>query len=278
MTDTDRPILSIWAHYDDDLIFGNPTIDDAIVRGLPVTSVFLTRSDAGRGHDYVAGRELGLRRAYERMHGSALTWHESERALAQGAIIRTWTAREGAVTLATLGLPDGRPNGAGFPETGHQSLRRVLEAASPHIAPLDGGPPLTAESLVDAIGQIIHEHAGHRILAHAPASAGPWGREDHSDHWSTGEFVRRALGPAGLTDDAVSWRVGYPGAKLPETHSAAELARKVEIFRAYAEHDPVVAREDAEATLALRGFGQWLRRCYAIVPGELMPAAVSSSA
>ena len=47
MTDTDRPILSIWAHYDDDLIFGNPTIDDAILVGLPVTSVFLTRARRG---------------------------------------------------------------------------------------------------------------------------------------------------------------------------------------------------------------------------------------
>ena len=71
MTAENPSVLSIWAHYDDDLIFGNPAIDAAIGRGEPVTSVFLTGSDAGRGMQYAADREHGLRLAYEHMRGAA---------------------------------------------------------------------------------------------------------------------------------------------------------------------------------------------------------------
>ncbi|MEZ3162111.1 PIG-L family deacetylase [Microbacterium sp. BWT-B31] len=267
------PVLSIWAHYDDDLIFGNPTIDTAVVRGAPVTTVFLTCSDAGRGAAYVAGREQGLKHAYEHMHGAPLTWRVGQRRI-QDVPVLTWTAVEAPITLGTLGLPDGRPNGAGFPETGSQSLRQVLEETADGITPLTGGPRVSGEHLVDVIADLLERHAGGRILAHAPASAGPLAREDHSDHWSTGEFVRRAAARAGIGDDGVSWRIGYPSVGLPATHDEAVLRRKVEVFRTYAAHDPVVARDDPEETLALRGFGQWLRRSYGIDPATGTPTAL----
>lgn len=260
-------MLSIWAHYDDDLIFGNPTISSAVAAGAAVTTFFLTASDAGRDVDYTVGREKGIRLAYERMHGAPLRWEKRESRISGGATVTTWRADAAPITLSTLGLPDGRPNGTGFPVTGNMSLRQLLEGDREDITPLGGGTALTADGLTALLAELLDEHAGADVLAHAPMSAGPWAREDHSDHWSTGEFVRRAA----RHDERISWRIGYPSAKLPPNLSGAALEEKVDIFRVYAAHDPVVARDDVAETLALRGFGEWLRRGYELRDGTPTP-------
>ena len=271
MVESPRPVLSIWAHYDDDLIFGCPTIDTALAAGAPVTTLFLTASDAGRDADYVHGRAHGLRLAYEFMHGSALTWRERSTTLDGGAMATVWEAASAPLTLMTLGLPDGRPNGTGFDATGNASLRQLLEGSRDEIDPIGGGTALTATSLTEAISDVmigmLRAHPDTRLLTHAPRIGGPLTERDHSDHWSTGAFVRRAIESGAAAFAGVSWRIGYPSAMLPATLAGAVLARKVDVFRAYAAHDPVVARPDAAATLELRGFGDWLQREYELVDG-----------
>lgn len=255
-------ILSIWAHYDDDLIFGNPTISSAIAAGSAVSTVFLTGSDAGRGHEYTAGREVGIRKAYERMLGASLTWTESLTKRGS-ALLKTWTADSAPITLSTLGLPDGRPNGAGFESTGSMSLRQLLEGDIDEIRTLDGDP-VTEIMLLELLSGLLTAHDGAQVLAHAPMSYGPLAREDHSDHWATGEYVLRAAQASGRED--ISFRIGYPCVQLPATLTGERLAEKVDVFRVYAAHDPVVARGTVAETLALRGFGEWLRREYALTP------------
>lgn len=269
MVQSPRPVLSIWAHYDDDLIFGCPTIDTAVTAGAPVTTLFLTASDAGRDADYVRGRAHGLRLAYEVMHGSALTWRERSTTLDGGAMATVWEAASAPITLMTLGLPDGRPNGTGFEATGNASLRQLLEGGRDEIDPIEAGTALTAGSLTKAISDVmlgmLRAHPDSRLLTHAPRIGGTLTERDHSDHWSTGAFVRRAIDEAAPQVQSVSWRIGYPSAALPATLSGAVLARKVDVFRAYAAHDPVVARPDAASTLELRGFGDWLQREYELI-------------
>lgn len=271
-------VLSVWAHYDDDLIFGCPTIDRAVAAGEHVTTLFLTAADAGRDAAYVAEREEGLRRAYAVMHGAPLEWRPVEVGLA-GAIATGWVAASAPIELLSLRLPDGRPNGTGFATTGNVSLRRLLEGEIDAIPPLDGaGPALDADALVAALEAALRRHpdaedAATRLLAHAPRVGGVLTERDHSDHWATGAFLARAAAGVGIAEDRISWRIGYPSSLLPATLDGDALARKVEVFRAYAAHDAVVARPDAEGTLALPGFGEWLRREYALSGGE--PVAVA---
>lgn len=260
-------VLSVWAHYDDDLLFGCPTIDTAVARGEAVTTVFLTAADAGRDADYVAGREDGLRQAYATMHGAPLDWRAVRTEFA-GVVATGWEAASAPIRLLSLRLPDGRPNGTGFETTGNVSLRKLLEGDIDAIPAFDGdNPPLTAAALQGALGAVLSEYSDSRMLAHSPRIGGVLTERDHSDHWSTGAFLARAADAIGFTGE-ISWRIGYPCATLPPTLTGETLARKVENFRVYAAHDPVVARPDAESTLALRGFGEWLRREYALVDGE----------
>ncbi|WP_460775987.1 PIG-L family deacetylase [Microbacterium sp. GXF7504] len=263
-------LFSVWAHYDDDLIFGCPTIDRAVVAGAPVTALFLTAGDAGRDAAYVEAREEGLRAAYARMHGAPLAWRDTALELA-GVRATGWTAQEAPIRLLSLRLPDGRPNGSGFAATGNLSLRRLLEGDIAAIESLEQDAALTADDLERVLAAAVLAHPGAGLLAHAPRVGGTLTERDHSDHWATGAFLQRALVRAGLRPDAVSWRIGYPSASLPEVLHGAELARKVEVFRAYAAHDPVVARPDPSDTLELPGFGAWLRREYALVDGTAVP-------
>lgn len=271
-------LLSVWAHYDDDLIFGCPTIDRAVAAGVPVTSLFLTAADAGRDADYVAEREEGLRQAYVVMHGGPLEWSPVSVELA-GALATGWVAASGRIELLSLRLPDGRPNGTGFAATGNVSLRRLLEGEIDVIPPLDGdGSPLGADALVAALEAALRRHTDAadtdaQLLAHAPRIGGVLTERDHSDHWATGAFLARAAEACDIPAERISWRIGYPSSLLPATLDGEDLARKVEVFRAYAAHDPVVARPDAASTLELPGFGEWLRREYALVGGE--PVAVA---
>ena len=52
MGSADPPIETVatfWAHYDDDLIFANPTVQHALDRGQRTRSFFFTAGDAGTG-------------------------------------------------------------------------------------------------------------------------------------------------------------------------------------------------------------------------------------
>ncbi len=272
MTGGPRGVFSVWAHYDDDLIFGCPTIDRAVAAGAPVTTLFLTAGDAGRDAAYIAAREAGLREAYAVMLGRAPDWREVSVRLA-GMRAHGWEVADAPIRLLSLRLPDGRPNGSGFAGTGHLSLRRLLEGDIDAITDVDGAAPTDAAGLVQALAAAVRAHDGARMLAHAPRVGGVLTERDHSDHWATGAFLRRALTELGMPEDAVSWRIGYPSASLPPTLEGADLDRKVRIFRAYAAYDPVVVRPDPAGTLALPGFGEWLRREYALVDGAAVAVA-----
>lgn len=260
-------VLSVWAHYDDDLIFGCPTIDRAVVAGLPVTSLFTTAGDAGRDAAYIAAREEGIRAAYEAMFGAPLQWRDEEVDFA-GVRAVGWSAVEAPVRVLSFRFPDGRPNGTGFDATGNQSLRRLLEGGIPVISDIDGRVEASADTLVAALADALAQHPGTRLLCHAPRIGGELTERDHSDHWSTGAFLRRAVDRAGIAEQSVSWRIGYPSSILPAVLEGAALDRKLRIFRAYAAYDPVVDRPDPAGTLALPGFGDWLRREYALVAGR----------
>ncbi|GAA3209360.1 hypothetical protein GCM10017690_18740 [Microbacterium terregens] len=265
--------MSIWAHYDDDLIFGNPTLQDAIAGGECIRSVFLTASDAGRGTDYSKGRELGILRAYNTMRGQQGFWAEHPVTLLSGAVLSQWSPQDDPdITVSFLRLPDGNLSGDGFASTGYGSLPKLLNGVLPALAPISGAPPLSSESLVASLAELVQAYHPARIVTHVPANAAEHAAGDHPDHGTTGIYARAAWQRAGFPGSEVRYAVGYPSEWFEINVTGDALVRKLDAFRIYAEQDSVVTCATDAACLAKPRFGAWLQRSYLAMDAELFPA------
>jgi LmbE family N-acetylglucosaminyl deacetylase len=265
--------MSIWAHYDDDLIFANPALEDAIQAGDCVRSVFVTASDAGRGHDYSQKRELGILRAYNIMRGQQGFWSEKAVTLLSGAELSQWSPDgDPDITVAFLRLPDGNMNGDGFSATGGVSLSKLLNGTISAISPVDAAPALSSETLVASLAETIQAYHPARLITHVPSTAAAWAEGDHPDHGATGTFARAAWQRAGFPVGQVQYAIGYPSESLPVNISGEALSRKLAPYRVYASQDSVVTCATDAACLAKPRFGNWLQRSYLLTDAELFPA------
>jgi LmbE family N-acetylglucosaminyl deacetylase len=265
--------MSVWAHYDDDLIFANPTLQDSMAAGDCIRSVFLTASDAGRGTDYSKGRELGILRAYNAMRGQDGFWSEKRVTLLSGAVLSQWSPDgDPDITIAFLRMPDGNMNGTGFASTGYASLPKLIDGAIPTLSPIDGGPALASEPLVVTLAELIQAYHAAHLITHVPSTAPQWADGDHPDHRTTGTYARAAWQRVGFAAAEVRYAVGYPSENLAVNVSGDALARKLGPYREYAGQDPVVRCATDEACLAKPRFGAWLQRSYLMTEAELFPA------
>ncbi len=264
--------MSVWAHYDDDLIFSSPTLQHAFDAGDCIRTLFLTGSDAGRGMDYSKNRELGILRAYNTMRGHQGFWSEKSVTLLSGAVLSQWSPDgDPHITVAFLRLPDGNLTADGFPSTGNVSLPKLLDGTIGSISPISGAPALTAESLTATIAELTTAYHAGRLITHVPGAASQLTSGDHPDHAATGAFTRAAWQRTGLPVSQVSYAVGYPSETLPVNVSGADLDRKLAAYRVYAAQDPVVKCDTDAACLAKHRFGDWLQRSYLMSDADLFP-------
>lgn len=264
--------MSVWAHYDDDLLFMNPRLLEAFDAGRCVRTVFLTGSDAGRGEHYAKGRELGILRAYNAMRGAQGFWAEHRVTLNSGVEISQWSPEDDPdITVVFLRLPDGALNGGGFRATGFVTLPALVSGALASLAPIDGGTPLTLDALTSSLSELIVAYRVDQLYTHVPQGT-EWAGGDHPDHSATGTVARAAWKAIGFPADRVSYAVGYRTQDLPANLSGDLLARKVDAFRVYAAQDSVVSCASAQACLAKPKFGAWLQRHYTKAEAELFPA------
>lgn len=265
--------MSIWAHYDDDLIFANPALQGAMDAGDCIRTVFVTASDAGRGWDYSQKRELGILRAYNTMRGQEGFWSEKAVTLLSGAVLSQWSPEgDPDITVAFLRVPDGNMSGEGFAATGSASLSKLLDGAIPALQPINGAPAISSETLIGSLAEAIQAYHADRLMTHVPSGAVAWTAGDHSDHAVVGSYARYAWQRAGFPAEQVHYAVGYPTADLPVNVGGDVLTRKLAAYRVYASQDPVVLCATDEACLAKPRFGQWLQRLYLMTDGELFPA------
>ncbi|MDY0829441.1 PIG-L family deacetylase [Microbacterium sp. BG28] len=262
-------VMSVWAHQDDDLIFANPSLQEAVSNGECVRTLYLTAGDAGKGTNYSRSRELGILRAYNTMRGAQAFWDETSITMLSGAHV-TLFSRQGdpKLSVAFLRLPDGGLDAGGFTATGHSSIPQLESGAIPALAPIDGAPALSAAVLQQTVAEAITAWAPTRLFTHIPATS-PLTQGDHPDHGATGAIVRAAAQSVGYPMDAIRYFVGYPSQNLPANLSGDLLNRKVDTYRIYAKEDPVIACADNTACLARKGFGAWLQRSYPKTDAEL---------
>ncbi|MCS3842074.1 PIG-L deacetylase family protein [Microbacterium sp. AK031] len=268
---TSPAAVSAWAHYDDDLIFGSPTIPNAIAAGQCIRTLFITGSDAGMGAEYALERERGIRAAYDVMRGVTGEWVDAAVTLRSGVTITTTSPVDNpGIMLLLVRLPDGGLDAGGFSATGHQSLPQLLSGALAEMTTTDTGQPITLPALEATIAEVVQSYAPQSVLAHLP-KLDPRSEGDHPDHSATGNLVA-GLVDNGLIDGAVvQYAIGYPSDHNAVNLEGDELWKKLEAFAAYASHDSVLHCSTPKSCLGVRKFGEWLQRQY-LVPDVEIPA------
>lgn len=253
----------IWAHYDDDLIFANPTLMHTLDRGGRAHACFFTASDAGKGMSpYVDGREAGIRAAYDAMRDRRNEWIDRTITLPHGVTLTlTHPVDDDTVSLSFLRLPDGGLTGGGWWGTGYQTLPKLFSGELPSMTTLDTGQRITVDLLRSTIAHLASAYRPSMVITHHPGYEDAHG-EDHPDHQTVGRLVASVVEDGGIPAEIARYAVGYPDANLPANIAPDILRRKLEIFAAYAAHDPVVARGHVDEYLQVRGFGDWLQRHY----------------
>lgn len=263
-TDPGPPIVGqgdmvIVAHQDDDLLFMNPTLDTLIDGDEPVTTIYLTAGDAGRGEEYWAGREAGEKAAYGYMAGSG-DWVDETVSVTVGdttyELASSYLASDPDVRLYFLRLPDGFGDGSGSATYGFQSLEQLAEGEIPTITAVDGSATYTSEDLTGLLTALMEMHTPDHIHIqdHTSEHAGI----EHSDHLSTASFATDAVGDYNADLNVTSY-VGYASWGMEENLTPDELMVSTTTFDIYAGHDPLVFGSDG---MLIGSYVDWVQREY----------------
>jgi LmbE family N-acetylglucosaminyl deacetylase len=234
--------IYVVAHQDDTLLFQSPDLLEDVRSNRCIRTVFTTAGDAGKAASYWEGREAGAEAAYAQMAGVPDVWQGATVNLAGHAVqMETLVGRPG-ISILYLRLPDGMPNGNGFPMYGEESLKKLWNGGTgqmPAIGEIeadDGSAKYTYAGLIDALSSAIASFGARQILTQNYA---PLNGEDHSDHLNTARFVKAAA--EALPGSYGGWHlVGYEGyetAKKPVNLGGELLAGKEAAFETYVPFD-----------------------------------------
>src|SRR5215471_17188285 len=102
------PEMYFIAHPDDDLLFVNPEIENAIVQGRTVRIVYVTSGDNGQPASYWQSREAGMKSAYATMAAVANTWTCATQAYAGKNVTQCSLTPKPQVTILFMRLRDGQ--------------------------------------------------------------------------------------------------------------------------------------------------------------------------
>ena len=270
---TAGPVLaSIWAHPDDDLIFGFAAVEPATAAGHEVRTIYVTAGDAGLGTGYASDRELGVMTAYDEMRRRKTKWSRKSVVLPSGAHVSVCRpADDPRIVLHFLGLPDGNLNAAGFPSTGHVSLSKLESGRAPSMAAVTGHYKTTWKALQQAIGELLTMTGATCLVTHVPGSSA-LSRGDHPDHGVVGALARSAWLSSGRPADAMTFALGYPAGRRAQNVKGRELKHKFDVFARYAAHDAMIhACVTPKGCMTTRDFSRWISRTYSYTEAELFP-------
>ncbi|GGM47841.1 hypothetical protein GCM10012275_18610 [Longimycelium tulufanense] len=255
--------LQVVAHQDDDILFMNPDVQDAIRGGYPVVTVFLTAGesnarDVGR---YAAGRQAGARAAYAAMAGVADDWSGEPLRLGDQHQAELYTLRgKPRVQLVFLNLPDdNNPNATG----GKHALLRLWKDRSkslrvgtvvPQGATVPGSSSYSRRELVDALVTLLRRFQPTVVRTQDPQPDSRYTRNwrpfnDHPDHVVTARLMDEALRTYRVSGADARFVVrnyrNYNVEVVPPNLSPEQQKEKLDVFRAYAKNDPWVSTKGA---------------------------------
>ncbi len=225
----------IIAHEDDDLLFMNLDIANAITAGKCVRAVYMTAGDDGRSNDYSTKREHGVESAYAFMAGVDNSWTE-EAVTTHGhtVSVRHLTGHP-SISLMFVRLPDGNIKGQGFSSSGNVSLEALASKKIRRIPTMDDSSYYSYEELMALVASVFEIDQPDDIFTHV--ASGPQSIGDHSDHRQVGQLTlttRNIVRP----DARITTFVGYPSGRMPVNVSDDLAFQKRQIFLMYAREDP----------------------------------------
>jgi LmbE family N-acetylglucosaminyl deacetylase len=258
-----KSIMNIVAHEDDDLLFMNPDVAQAIKRGECVYTVYLTAGDAGIGRLYWLSREQGSQAAYDYMEDkSDSIWDQRTVQLADHSFITVTNPLDNRnLSLIFFRLPDGNPSGTGFKDTHYESLAHLEDGSKPKIASVDGVSSYTSAELEASLSRLMQDFKPTEIHAMATYNANTL-YPDHSDHLATGRFAKRAYERYANPSVPIKYYYGYPIHAMAANVGEPELQDKTAAFLAYIKHANDTGCNTAESCLHLSTYGAYLRRQY----------------
>lgn len=227
------------AHEDDWQLFMNPSAFRDVLDGIKSVFIHVTAGDAGLGTKS-AGRKYPRYRARENGAESAIRFmaDSDDRApveavasvmVFKGHPIRHVSYRNTVAYF--LRLPDGSPSGAGYSDTGYQSLKRLAEGQIETLTAIDDTTAYQSwRDLVATLRAIIDFERGpaRSVQVHIPELDPSLNPNDHSDHVMT---AKTALDAAGDLSDA-RWlhHLGYASGARPENLSGHDRDMKCAVY------------------------------------------------
>jgi LmbE family N-acetylglucosaminyl deacetylase len=216
--------LSIVAHQDDDLVFMQPDVYDAVQRRTGVTTVYVTAGDDAHDIEAAEARRDGAMAAYSAITGEH-DWTCGWIRLGHSALehCRLATAQ---ISLVFLGYPDGGEDGAAPNSLLH--LWEAKVATAPTIARRTSS--YDQPELIRVLAEIIDVTAPTTLRTLEIASThGP----DHSDHMMAGALAVLATAQSTRDPQLISYR-GDNTSSEPANNDPALFERGAEILASYA--------------------------------------------
>jgi LmbE family N-acetylglucosaminyl deacetylase len=279
-------VVYVVAHEDDTLLFQSPQLLEDVRANKCVQTVFTTAGDAGKlgnGGKYWKGREAGAEAAYAQMAAAANTWTHSEPVVNGHKVHLATLSGAPGISIVYLRLPDGGPNGTGFPnpppEPGGPSLTKLWRSANggtpsiSEIEAVDGSAKYTYNGLVSTLTALIESFAPLEINTQnytIPALV----ELDHADHIVTGKFTQVAQATY-LGAHVLRAFQGYENFVATKSEPPANvfeplLSSKREAFMAYVPHDEACTTKEEDCEAA--PYPEWLEREY-VAAKESVPGA-----
>lgn len=227
------------AHEDDWQLFMNPSaFQDVIGAAAKTVFVHLTAGDAGLGagmggrkHPFYLARENGAEAAIRFMADADAA--PGERVAApmsfNGHPIYRVSYRN--TVSYFLRAPDGNASGAGYAETGFQSLKRLATGENNTLRAIDGSATYEGwDDLVATLRAIItYERGGARLIqvnvAETDKRINPL---DHADHLMTAKAALDAVKEASCVRKV--YYVDYASSRLPQNLDAQQRDMESSVF------------------------------------------------
>ncbi|CAL9518716.1 hypothetical protein SUDANB95_03757 [Actinosynnema sp. ALI-1.44] len=264
--------LQVVAHHDDDVLFMNPDVREAVRSGKRVMTVFVTAGEAevADANGYSASRQAGARAAYARMAGVPDEWAGAAMDLAGGRVGERYTLKaKPQVALVFLNLPeDADPRADG----GRGALRRLWHDRAGGVVSVDTLTPTggkmtepstyTGNALIRVLVKIMDGFRPTvlRVQDSDPdpdyPQWQPW--HDHPDHVMSARFAEEAARVYQRSPDrprlvVVGYR-DYNIDRAPVNLGPGQQAEKLADFAAYQAHDRYAGGHPS--------YDAWPRRMY----------------
>lgn len=209
--------LTFVAHPDDDILFFNPDLEDAMRQGASSSTVYVTSGDAS--DPPWQGREMRVMSAQAGMAGARDAWSCQTGAYAGHGVSRCTLADVPRVSTIFMRLPDG------FVMTlwdgSASSLQRIDDPSTSY----------THAQLSSALAAMMAEVVPTRMLA--MDGTGMFGNDDHPDHVASALFAQEAAQSYAQLDVLYMYRGYSISPPTPINLSPAQHDEKVRLMGLY---------------------------------------------